>query len=58
MDKDESYDTFDLSTGIWEDTKSPQFKDFEKHYQVYEAERLIVTRLLHQLFNAEEKSRD
>tara|TARA_Y100000004_G_scaffold103417_1_gene115971 strand:+ start:1408 stop:1581 length:174 start_codon:yes stop_codon:yes gene_type:complete len=55
MDKDEKYDSFNISTGLWdEDVDSAILKRFRKDYELYEAEREIVTRLLQQMLNNEE----
>jgi len=55
MDKDEKYDSFNVSTGLWdEDVDSAILKRFRKDYELYEAEREIVTRLLQQMLNNEE----
>ena len=55
MDKDEKYDSFNISTGLWdEDVDSSILKRFRKDYELYEAEREIVTRLLQQMLNNEE----
>jgi|TARA_B110000467_G_scaffold159590_1_gene177476 hypothetical protein len=60
MDKDKTYETFDLDTGLWEDTEdsSTTLKVFRKDFELYEAEREIVTRLLSQMLNQENESRD
>ena len=60
MDKDKTYETFDLDTGLWEDTEdsSTTLKVFRKDFELYEAERAIVTRLLSQMLNQENESRD
>jgi len=60
MDKDKTYETFDLDTGLWEDTEdsSTTLKAFRKDFELYEAEREIVTRLLSQMLNQENESRD
>jgi hypothetical protein len=55
MDKDEKYDSFNVGTGLWdEDVDSAILKRFRKDYELYEAEREIVTRLLQQMLNNEE----
>tara|TARA_R100001443_G_scaffold43962_1_gene56926 strand:- start:5497 stop:5679 length:183 start_codon:yes stop_codon:yes gene_type:complete len=55
-----TYETFDLSTGLWEDTESHSsiYKQFKKDFDLYEAEREIVTRMLSQMLNDEGESRD
>ena len=55
-----TYETFDLNTGLWEDTedKSTTFKQFQKDFELYEVEREIVTRLLSQMLNQQDESRD
>ena len=55
-----TYETFDLSTGLWEDTESNSsiYKQFKKDFDLYEAEREIVTRMLSQMLNDEGESRD
>jgi len=60
MDKDKTYETFDLDTGLWEETEdtSTTLKRFRKDFELYEAERAIVTRLLSQMLNKEMESRD
>mgnify|MGYP003649228745 FL=1 len=60
MSKDKTYETFDLDTGLWEDTEdsSTTLKVFRKDFELYEAEREIVTRLLSQMLNQENESRD
>ena len=60
MDKDKTYETFDLDTGLWEETEdtSTTLKRFRKDFELYEAERAIVTRLLSQMLNEEMESRD
>ena len=55
MDKDEKYDSFNVSTGLWdEDVDSAILKRFRKDYELYEAEKEIVTRLFQQMLNNEE----
>jgi len=60
MDRDKTYETFDLDTGLWEETEdtSTMLKAFRKDFELYEAERVIVTRLLSQMLNEEMESRD
>ena len=60
MDKDSTYESFDLDTGLWDDTDntSETLKTFRKDFELYEAERTIVTRLLAQMLNLEDGSRD
>ena len=55
-----TYETFDLSTGLWEDTESHSsiYKQFKKDFDLYEAEREIVTRMLSQMLNDEGESRE
>ena len=38
MDKDKTYETFDLDTGLWEDTEdsSTTLKAFRKDFELYE----------------------
>ena len=55
MGKDKDYETFNITTGIWEDeVESPILKRFRQDYELMEAEREIVTRLLQQMLNNED----
>tara|TARA_R100000655_G_scaffold109793_1_gene165514 strand:+ start:98 stop:271 length:174 start_codon:yes stop_codon:yes gene_type:complete len=55
MGKDKDYETFNITTGLWEDeVESPILKRFRQDYELMEAEREIVTRLLQQMLNNED----
>ena len=52
MGKEKDYETFNITTGLWEDeVESPILKRFRHDYELMEAEREIVTRLLQQMLN-------
>jgi hypothetical protein len=55
-----TYDTFDLNTGLWEETEQSSliYEKFKEDFELYEAEREIVTRLLAQMLSNEGESRD
>ena len=55
MSKDKEYDSFNMGTGLWEDdADSPILKRFREDYELYEAEKEIITRLLQQMLNNED----